>query len=408
MTDAIFFDDGLGELSPLTDLRAAFDVRTGALTTIERHVKAFDLDPVCLMVPKALEEITRERSALAAGESKKPPAINVLPRSSEPRLFINGRCPLPLDVISTLEPGQAIIERGSGDLVACVCEPQEFKKYLADHEPPVTPVGELDAPALLSRPWHVITFRDECIDADLDMLSQNPTQDLPAGVLGIGERPFTVDPTAAVYPGVTLDMEHGPIVIAEHATIRPGAVLVGPVYVGPHATVLERTLVKANTVLGPWTKVAGEVGGTIFQGYANKSHDGHLGDSYVGEWVNLGAGTTNSNLLNTYGEVIAKATPKSPNERTGRQFLGAVIGDHVKTAICTRLMTGCVLHTGGMFAQTAAVSGTTPAFAWATDAGVRTFRLEKFIEVMAAAMGRRKVKPSEAYLERVSRLQERA
>ena len=407
MTEAIFFDDGHGELSPLTDLRAAFDVRTGALTTLERHCKAFDLEPVCLMVPKVIEEITRERHAEPRGQAKKPPAVNVLPRSSEPRIFINGRCPMPHDVISTLEPGQALVERGTGDLIACVCEPQEFREYLVEHKSPVPVVGELDAPTLLARPWHVITFRDACIEADLDMLTQSPSTEVPAGVLGIGEMPFVIDTTAAVYPGVTLDVEHGPIVIAEHATVRPGAILVGPVYVGPHATVLERTLVKANTAIGPWSKVAGEVGGTIVQGFSNKAHDGHLGDSYVGEWVNLGAGTTNSNLLNTYGEVIAKATAGSSNERTGRQFLGAIIGDHVKTAICTRLMTGCVLHTGGMFAQTAAVAGTTEPFAWATDAGVKTFRLEKFLEVMAAAMGRRKVTPSEAYVQRVTALRER-
>jgi len=79
--------------------------------------------------------------------------------------------------------------------------------------------------------------------------------------------------------------------------------------------------------------------------------------------VNLGAGTTTSNLLNTYGEIIARAQPDGPNERTGETFLGAVIGDHVKTAICTRIMTGSVLHTGCMIATTAAAAGCVGPFA---------------------------------------------
>ncbi|MFT3685650.1 MAG: hypothetical protein QM783_12110 [Phycisphaerales bacterium] len=81
----------------------------------------------------------------------------------------------------------------------------------------------------------------------------------------------------------------------------------GPAYIGSHSTVIERTLVKAHSSIGPWCKVAGEVGGVVFQGFANKAHDGHLGDAFVGEWSNLGAGTTNSNLLNTYGEVTMRS-----------------------------------------------------------------------------------------------------
>jgi hypothetical protein len=148
--------------------------------------------------------------------------------------------------------------------------------------------------------------------------------------------------------------------------------------------------------------VAGEVSGVIFQGYSNKAHDGFLGDSWVGEWVNLGAGTTNSNLLNTYGEVIMRATPESPLERTGEQFMGAIIGDHVKTAICTRIMTGSSIGTGAMIATTAAVTGAVPGFAWCTDEGRRHYSLHKFGQAAKAVMGRRQVVPSKAYADRIA------
>jgi UDP-N-acetylglucosamine diphosphorylase/glucosamine-1-phosphate N-acetyltransferase len=181
-------------------------------------------------------------------------------------------------------------------------------------------------------------------------------------------------------------------------------VIVGPAYVGPHSTVLERAVIRANTAIGPWCKVAGEVGGTIFQGYSNKAHDGYLGDSWVGEWVNLGAGTTNSNLLNTYAEVKARATPDGPEEPAGERFVGAFIGDHVKTAIGTRIMTGAVIGTGSMISRSAQVGGCLPGFSWSTDAGRDTYRLDRFIEAVRSVMARRNVEPSPAYLDRVAAL----
>jgi UDP-N-acetylglucosamine diphosphorylase/glucosamine-1-phosphate N-acetyltransferase len=226
----------------------------------------------------------------------------------------------------------------------------------------------------------------------------------PAHVMG--DRPLAIHPTAVLCPGAVLDCEHGAIVIDEHAVVRPTAVLIGPCSVGAHSTVLERATIRPGTAIGPHCKVNGEVGGTIFQGFANKAHDGYVGDSYVGEWVNLGAGTTTSNLLNTYAPTVARATPNGKHEHTGEQFLGAIIGDHVKTAICTRLMTASVLGTGGMFACTGPVSGTTPSFTWATDAGVKPYRAEKFLEVMRAQMQRRHVVPSEAYVAHVRELME--
>jgi len=272
----------------------------------------------------------------------------------------------------------------------------------------LTRVEEIAAPALLARPWHVRTLRDRALANDLERLEKQLNAGTPAGLTTFGTHALRVMPSARILPGVVLDLDHGPIYVAEHATIRPGAILTGPCYVGPHSTVLDRAVIRSNTAIGPQCKVAGEVGGTIFQGYANKAHDGYLGDSWVGEWANLGAGTTTSNLLNTYGEIIARALPEgapgSKNERTGEQFLGAIIGDHVKTAICTRIMTGSVLHIGSMFATTAPVSGCVARFTWATDAGRHPYRVDKFLEVMKAAMGRRKVSPTEAYLRRIAAL----
>lgn len=384
------------QLAPLTDLRPSFLVRTGALTTLERTQHHEALQVVGVMVPPRHAELTREQCRLP---------VNEPPTDVASLLLVNGRCPLLPPAALGLNPGEALIEGRSSHVIAARIAPSAIRTILDGTG--VTPASVHDGSALLHRPWHVRTFRDRCLSHDLAVLSQliiRVGTRLPAPAVAIGDRPVAIHHTADLLPGVVLDAEHGAIVIDENSSIRPGAVLVGPCYVGPHSTVLERATIRPGTAIGPWCKVNGEVGGTIFQGFANKAHDGYLGDSFVGEWVNLGAGTTNSNLLNTYAETIARATPDGKNERTGEQFLGAIIGDHVKTAICTRIMTASVLGTGGMFATTAAVSGTTLPFAWATDAGSKAYRAEKFLEVMHAAMARRKVTPSPAYLARVNAL----
>ncbi|MFN0012704.1 MAG: putative sugar nucleotidyl transferase [Phycisphaerales bacterium] len=405
MTQAIFFDDGRGLLSPLTDLRAAFNIRTGALTTIDRWMLRNGMDAVGLFVPEPLAALTAE---CHPGVSVNQPLRDA--SGSGAVLAINGRCVLPLPAALGLAVGECIIESSSGHLVAA-CVPHADVPALAARGwmPHGLHATSPTDHVLLERPWHIRAFRDAALDIDLPLLvAAIATVAAPPQAIVIPGHALTIAKSAKVYPGVILDTEAGPIVIDEHAVIRPGASIVGPAYIGPHSTVLDRALIKARTAIGPWCKVAGEVGGTIFQGFANKGHDGHLGDSWVGEWANLGAGTTNSNLLNTYGEVTCRAFhltgEPGQNERTGQQFLGAVIGDHVKTAICTRLMTGCIVGTGSMLAASAAAVGTIERFSWCTDAGIKPFRHDKFIEVAAAAMARRKVAPSAAYMARLAAL----
>jgi hypothetical protein len=90
--------------------------------------------------------------------------------------------------------------------------------------------------------------------------------------------------------------------------------------------------------------VRGEIASSCFIGYGNKGHDGFVGHSVLGHWVNLGAGTTTSNLKNTYGAV--RLTSDGTTLDTGRQFLGTLFGDHAKTAIGTMLSTGTIVGAG--------------------------------------------------------------
>lgn len=396
MSSVIVFDDGKGQLAPLTDLRPAFDIRTGAYTTLQRLERNWPDAVTGLLVPPHLAAITRERHRYPVNDQ-----IQV----ADQTIFVSGRCPL-WDSPSppTLPPGCAIVEEGSGDLVAACLGRADAERFIRGEPVQFTPHGNPLARALISRPWHVRTFRDAALRLDVGALAAVKADPAPAGVVVTHDRGLKIAGSARVYPSVVLDTEPGPIVIDDHAVVRPGAIITGPAYIGPHSTVLDRAVIRPNTAIGPYCKVAGEVSGTIFQGYANKAHDGFLGDSYVGEWANLGAGTTNSNLLNTYGEVPVRSRPDGPMERTGETFMGCIIGDHAKFAICTRIMTGAVIHTGAMYAATAPVSGCIHPFAWITDEGKRTYRLDKFTEVARTVMARRNVTPSAAYLARLAEL----
>ncbi|MEM7622788.1 MAG: putative sugar nucleotidyl transferase, partial [Planctomycetota bacterium] len=394
---AIFWDDGTGLLAPMRDLRPIFAVRTGALTTRERLTRALGVETAAVFVPEELVGVTRESHA---------EPVNELAKDAGPVLVLNGRCPLPLDEIDQLGEGSALVEP-SGDVVAAYLDAAEALELLHSGRPDMEEVG-LGHDVLITRPWHIRSGRDLCLSVDLQLLAGEVQHliDPPENVTLIGSEPPRVAETATLFPNCVFDTTGGPIVIDGHATIRPRAIICGPTYIGPNSTVLDAAIIKPNTALGPWCKVAGEVGGTIMQGYSNKAHDGHLGDSWLGEWVNLGAGTVNSNLLNTYGEVAAIAEPGGDRELTGETFFGCVLGDHVKAAIGTRIFTGAIAHTGAMWAATEPMGGCVPRLCWKTDAGESVYRHEKFVEVARAAMGRRNVEPGEAYLERLASLAE--
>lgn len=398
-TKAILFDDGKGVLSPLNDLRPTFAIRTGAMTISERLTQAFDLEPIGVVVPQPMVELTSELTTLP---------VNTPPEEGDDEvLLINARCPLPLRAIGEIQVGQAIVEEDTQDMIAVRLTQSGVQDLLSGNQPELMPIA-IEGKHLISRPWDWRHFRDASLEFDLQVIGQNmiKVEAEPIGVTLIGTEGIAISREAIVMPGVILNATAGPIVIEENATIRPGAIITGPAYIGPGTTVLEQANIKPNTAIGPVCKVAGEIGGTIMQGYANKAHAGHLGDSWIGEWSNLGADTTNSNLLNTYGEVTARATPGGSMEKTGATFLGVTMGDHTKTAIGTRIMTGAIVGTGTMFAASTALSGTTEPFSWHTDAGTKHFRLGKFVDVSLTAMGRRGIKQSQAYSRRLTILHE--
>ena len=218
-------------------------------------------------------------------------------------------------------------------------------------------------------------------------VNATPSNQGHPGISATGPHPVYVEPGAVIEPYVFFDAGAGPIYIAEGAHVQAFTRVVGPCFVGAGSTVTADKI--ANCSIGEVSRIHGEISTTIVLGHSNKAHDGFVGHSYLGRWVNLGAGTTTSNLKNTYG-TVALWTPSGVRD-TGLQFLGTLFGDHAKTGIGMRLTTGSVIGAGANVYGSATPPKYVEPFAWGDGAPYATYRVDKFIEVAGRAMARRSI-----------------
>lgn len=246
------------------------------------------------------------------------------------------------------------------------------------------PAQEIDG-ILLRGSFDLVTALEQLLEHDCADFLTGVTDPLPGNTTVLGDVARVRSSGADIEPGVVFDVRHGVIVIDHGAEVRSGTRLEGPCYVGPGARVLGGFI--RTSIVGPRSVVRGEVSSTIFHGYANKGHDGFVGHSVIGRWVNLGAGTTTSNLKNTYGTVRLSVAGAVVD--TGRQFLGSLIGDHAKTAIGTMLPTGTVIGAGAnVFGE--GLGKYVRPFAWGA-AGSEQLTEEGFLRIAERVMPRRDV-----------------
>lgn len=214
---------------------------------------------------------------------------------------------------------------------------------------------------------------------------------IPEGTTILGAPGDVVLAGAHVEPGVVFDVRNGPVFIEEGAEVRHGTRLEGPCFIGPHARILGGFI--RVSYVGAWCVVRGEVSHTLFLGFANKAHDGFVGHSVVGHWVNLGAGTTTSNLKNTYGPI--RLDLPGGRVETGRQYLGTLLGDHAKAAIGTMFSTGSVIGAGANVFGSGRPPKFVPPMAWGEASGV-TMSKEGFLAIAERVLPRRNVEVTSA------------
>jgi UDP-N-acetylglucosamine diphosphorylase/glucosamine-1-phosphate N-acetyltransferase len=234
--------------------------------------------------------------------------------------------------------------------------------------------------------WDLVAQLGPQLADDLAILGpQLAVEGAHPGVV-LGDGPVWIERGAIVEPYVVFDTTAGPVLVRRGATVQAFTRVGGPCYIGEHSIVgVDRI---SGCSIGDTCRVHGEMSASIMLGHANKAHDGFVGHSYLGRWANLGAGTTTSNLKNTYG-TVALWTPAGVRD-TGMQFLGTLFGDHAKSGIGLQLSTGSLVGAGANVYDRMPPKAV-PPFAWGGGAPYDTYDAERFVKVAARAMARRQI-----------------
>ncbi len=328
MSIVLFEDDRVCQLDPVAVGKPAFAISCGAYRLID-VVSSWNV-PLHARVRPHLEPIlAADFPKLATGRTA----------ADEASLWLNARA---VPSVATLEPLLRLVRTGqpgvirNGQTVAAAVLPAGTC-FDEDNREPLNVLAELELPALeLELP--VFEYAHDVIRHHLKTLAGNLEHRLAFGSYQELADGVFAAPGAVLGQYVVTDTRHGPIVLESGASIGPHSLLTGPVHVGRAARVLEHAALKDCVAIGHTAKIGGEVEASIVEPYTNKQHHGFLGHSYLGSWINLGAGTCNSNLKNTYGQVNMEY--RGQKVPTGMQFVGAIVGDYAKTAINTGIFTG--------------------------------------------------------------------
>jgi glucose-1-phosphate thymidylyltransferase len=324
----IFEDDRLRQLAPITIGRPAYAITCGSFRLI---TAARELGPLRRFVRphlRGVEEAAAPEETLREG------------KLDGTTLLANARLVPSLTVLAKLHElitadREGIIET-AGSVAAAVVKRAIDLPPFGDGAALPTAIRNLGLPAiaselpLLEYPHDILRFHLATLRENLEYRLRDGLREVRNGVF-VGEGVSFGD-------HLVTDSREGPIVIDDQASLGPFCYVVGPVYIGPGARLNEHAALKDGVALGERAKVGGEVEGSIIERFSNKQHHGFLGHSYIGSWVNLGAGTSNSDLKNTYGQVNMEYAGRKV--ATGMQFVGCFIGDYSKTAVNTSIFTG--------------------------------------------------------------------
>ncbi|MEY3432734.1 MAG: hypothetical protein RL131_670, partial [Bacteroidota bacterium] len=205
----------------------------------------------------------------------------------------------------------------------------------------------------IERPWHLIQYQAHVLKSDISLISkQSIYASTHPSIHVSGKHSLFVHPSAKIET-CFIQTEDGPVLIEEGAHVMQGSMLRGPLYIGKNAVVKMGATLYAGTSIGHHCIVGGEIKNSIFYPYSNKAHHGYIGDSIIGAWCNLGAGTTCSNLKNTVGKI--KVWDIHTNSfKLSTEKMGIILGDHVRTAVNTSFNSGTVV---GAFANVFELKG---------------------------------------------------
>ena len=366
MNYILFDSDVRDTLLPFTYTKPVADIRIGILTIREKWEKHLGLTTTTITADY-LEE--------------KYPMVEM-----EENILINASfCPTEslVEKVKTLSKNEAIF-KGEDVLAFHTTQSQEevdFDTY--------TQIEFDEELIQIKSTSDIFTHNGKAIQQDFDLITEERTSEtIPVGIQVINPGNIFIEEGAQILFS-TLNASEGPIYIGKDALIMENSSIRGPFAMCENAVVKMGTKIYKDTTIGPFSKVGGEISNSVIFGYSSKGHDGYLGNSVIGEWCNLGAGTNNSNLKNNYSEVKLWNYETERFAKTGLQFCGLMMGDHSKCAISTMFNTGTVVGVSANLFGSGFPRNFTPSFSWGGAAGYETFQMNKVSEVVTAVMKRK-------------------
>ena len=409
----IFEDKEVNALYPLTVNRPAFELLNGALNVLSRISFYFSDSKINLIVREELKELTKAKYPNYEVNNFQP---------SEDQLLINSRSLIDQELYEKILisdfSGNWIYLNEKDEFVAAYLKKSDLAATFDLLKQFVSNQDILDRirinclvkdklkTKLISNLWDLVYFNDSVLKQDLSLLNK-------MGLIKGEIKPLvSIDQENQLYLGknsiienfVDINTENGPIYIDENVHIAPFTSLKGPLFIGKGTHVLGGKIM--NSSIGPHCKVNGEINTCVFLGYSNKAHDGFLGHSYLGEWVNLGAMTTNSNLKNTYGEITLQRDDE--NLASGKNFLGVFMADQVKTAIGTLIATGSIISYGSCLLGATPHGKFVPSFSWGEKGKYQKYKFDQLIATQKRMMQRRGLELSQPELNLIKKLYEKS
>lgn len=369
----ILFDDNSWEsLLPLTFARPVADLRIGILKISEKWKFYFN-------------EIHgyHTRSYL----SSKYPI-----HAGTDNLLINGSI-LPEDNLAgslkSLKPMQALVKEDK--LIAVrfgKTALDEFNPLYRENYELIQYKDDID---YINHPWHLFEKNGKEITGDYGIITKNRKSNKLSdsnNIISPGNI-FVEEGVQAEY--ITINASKGPVYIGKNTELMEGSVIRGPFAICEGSLLKLSAKIYGPTTIGPYCQAGGEIKNSILQAYSNKSHDGYLGNSVVGEWCNIGADTNCSNLKNNYAEVKLWSYKEERFIPTGLQFCGLIMGDHSKCSINTMFNTGTVVGMSANIFGTGFPRNFIPSFSWGGSQGFSTYSLDKALETAKIAMSMKNV-----------------
>jgi len=371
--NVIFFDDNevRKQLLPFTYTRPVALLRLG-ITTIEEKWRAMlgEANYSYLTVPYLKKKFPlkarRSRNLMVAGHVIPTPAL--------------------AQQVLALQHGEALMV--GEQLIAFNGSAHDFDARHFDHV-----VYPDDKPIMVLHLYDIFENNGAVLTQDFDRLThRRHSQPLDDSNTVIGDVKRIFVEKGATVQGAMLNTTGGPIYIGKNVEVMEGACIRGGFAACHDAKVRIGAKVYGAVTLGPHCKIGGEVENSVFIGYSNKAHEGFLGDAVIGEWCNIGGGTTASNLKNDYSEIKLWNYASKRFERTGLQFCGLFLGDHSKIGVNCMINTATVVGVGVNIHGAGFPRNFVPSFQeGSSHAGFKNVPLDVFLTIAERVMARRNI-----------------